>query len=274
MNVREPTAADHDRIAAVAESAMTSSYQLSPQEIERITAEQFGDDALAAKRERESIHLRVVETEADVDEPTVVGYVEGRVDEPWGTLEWLFVEPEHRGGGVGTALFEAGREALEAAGAEQLRGQTLEANAAGQEFFEAFGLEQAGDRRVEIGDETLTENVYVDPSGDPGAAEAVQDEAIEDEAALPDITVRGGDVTAETHDGRRVYLDTDDPESGEDGPFFVTYTDPAYTERFGYYCSNCGSLDVTMDSSDRLECLECGNSHATRSSEAYDGSYL
>jgi ribosomal protein S27AE len=66
----------------------------------------------------------------------------------------------------------------------------------------------------------------------------------------------------------------DERESGEDGPFFVTYTDESLTEQHGYYCSNCGSTDVSMDSTDRLECGECGNEHATRSSEAYDGSYL
>ena len=63
-------------------------------------------------------------------------------------------------------------------------------------------------------------------------------------------------------------------DSGTEGPFFVAYTDEEYTEQFGYYCGNCGSLDTAMDNMERVECSECGNTHAERSGEAYDDSYL
>jgi len=295
MNLREPTAADRDRIGELVESAITTSYRLSPQQIDRITAEEFDEEALAAKIDSEETVVRVAESgdivagttgdgpetgeaASEIDEAgeetTVVGYVEGRIEEPWGELEWLFVDPEHRGKGIGEQLFETASKTLRASGAEKLRGTTLEANAEGQEFFERFGLEPAGDRGVELGEESLVLTVYADPSADVEAAESVQDEETEDETALPGTKTAGGTVTAETADGRQLYLARDEHESGEEGPFFVTYTDADHAERFGYYCSNCGSVDVTMDSVDRIECRECGNAHASRSSESYDGSYL
>lgn len=274
MEPRQPRPEESERVSELVESSMTTSYELSPQQIERITTEEFGEEPLRRKVESDRTIVRVVETDADVDEPVVAGYVEATLDEPWGEVDWVFVDPEHRGEGLGEALFETATDLLRDAGAEKIRGSILEANAEGQDFFERFGLEPSGDRRLDVGDETLVENLYVDPSADVETGRDVQEEAAEAETELPDTETDDGTTTAETEDGERIYLDTDEPESGEEGPFFVTYTDEALSERYGYYCSNCGSLDVTADSTDRLECKECGNSHATRSSDAYDGSYL
>jgi len=71
-----------------------------------------------------------------------------------------------------------------------------------------------------------------------------------------------------------VFVAREEEESGTEAPFYVTYTDENHAERFGFYCSNCGSLNVSMDDMDRLECQNCENSHASRSGESYDDSYL
>lgn len=274
VNVREPTPADHERIAAVVESSMTASYQLSPRGIQQILGARFDDDALASKTDREATVVRVAETGEDVEETTIVGYLEGTVEGSTGELDWLFVDPEHRGTDIGETLFETGRDALESAGADDVRATVLEANVEGQEFFERFGLEPAGDRNVEFGDLSLVENVYVDPSANVEAGMQAQEAEATDAAAMPETETEDDATITESEGGKALYVARDERESGEEAPFFVTYADEALTEQYGYYCSNCGSVDVTMDSTDRLACGECGNAHASRASESYDDSYL
>lgn len=252
---------------------MTASHSLSPQQIERVVDAAFGEAALAEKLDSEGTHLRVAETSEDIAEETVVGYVEGTVDEDTGELAWLFVDPEHRGKGVGTDLFESMREALDAAGASSIRAVTLDANTEGAQFFERFGLERVEERDAQVGDESLVEIVFAESS----AAEAGEETEQAGDAGgeqLPDTETDDDTTTATTEDGETVFVARDEQESGTDAPFFVVYTDDAHEDRYGYYCANCGSLDVTMDDTERLECPECGNEHAERSSEGYDDSYL
>ncbi|WP_232702682.1 GNAT family N-acetyltransferase [Halobacterium wangiae] len=277
MGLREPAAADTERVSELVESSMTSSHSLSPQQIDQIVEEVFGEDAMASKMDDQGTVVRVAETTEDVDEETVVGYVEGTLDGEWGELRWLFVDPEHRGRGIGTELYESMTDALHEAGADDVRATTLEANTEGHQFFERFGLERADERRVDVGDESLVEYVYADPDADlemgdreGGGAQAEESPA----EAMPETETQDGTTTATTGDGERVYVARDEEESGTEASFYVTYTDEAHEERFGYYCSNCGSLDVSMDDMDRIECDECGNTHAPRSGESYDDSYL
>ena len=273
MELREPAAADTDRIAELVESSMTASHSLSPQQIGRVVDAAFGEHAMTEKRDGEETLVRVAETDEDVDETTVVGYVEGVLDGDTGELSWLFVDPEHRGRGIGTELFESMREALDAAGATSIRAVTLDANTEGPQFFERFGLERVEERDAQVGDESLVEIVFAESS----AAEAGEETEQAGEAGgenLPGTETEDGATTATTEDGQSVFVARDEQESGTDAPFFVVYTDDAHEDRYGYYCANCGSLDVTMDDTERLECPECGNEHAERSSEGYDDSYL
>ena len=274
MEPREPTADEGDRITELVESSMTTSYRLSPQQIEQITQDEFSEDAVAAKVDDDATVVRVVETDDEVDEAVVAGYVEGTLDGSRGELKWLFVDPEHRGKGIATELYETATETLRENGADQVRATTLEANAEGQEFFDRFGLERVADRNVEVGDESLTEYVYAESSADAETDEEIEEKAEIDETDLPDTETSDGQTTATTEDGKEVFVALDERDSGTEGPFFVTYTDEDHSERYGYYCSNCGSLDVSMDGSDRLECKDCGNDHASRSGESYDDSYL
>lgn len=223
-------------------------------------------------------------------EPVVVGYVEGRLREPRGEVRWLFVDPEQRGQGIGTSAFVEAVEALTDAGAADLVATTLEANAEGEDFFEHVGFERIEDRTVDVADESFHAYVYAAPgsrqavdasttdadsSGDDRAGDA--DEQLPDDPRdldLPETERADGATTARTDHGEQVYLAFEEMESGTDAPFFATYLDGAHEERHGFYCSNCGSLSVTADTSDRIECQACGNDHAERSSDAYDGAYL
>ena len=58
--------------------------------------------------------------------------------------------------------------------------------------------------------------------------------------ALENTETHDGTLTATTDDGETVYLNVEEAKSGTESPFFVTYTDEAFTEQFGYFCGNCG----------------------------------
>jgi ribosomal protein S18 acetylase RimI-like enzyme/ribosomal protein S27AE len=286
MELREADTTDTERLRELARTAMTASYALSPQQLDAIVEEQFDEDRLARTFDGSETVVLVAESSEygggggsdDDDGDTVAGLVEGEVVDGRGEVRWLFVDPEHRGRGIGTELFEGAIEALGERGANQVVASTLEANAEGEQFFERFGFGRVEQRHIEVGNESLVEHVYAEGADDGSASEEEQATAADAEAIavedLPDVESHGGVTTATAADGRRLYVDRGEGESGTERPFLVTYADEDHTERFGYYCANCGSLDPTEDDMGRIECGACGNTHAERSGEAYDDSYL
>ncbi|PSP61341.1 GNAT family N-acetyltransferase [Halobacteriales archaeon QH_8_64_26] len=284
MELREATDDDTERISELAHSTMTAAYALSPQQLDAIAEERFEEEPLTDAIESEERVVLVAEngeSEAD-DEPVIVGFVLGEHREEAGELRWLFVDPEHRGKGVGTELYEAGSEALGGDGTGHVTASVLEANTQGGTFFERVGLEEADERQVEIGEQSFIEYVYAEPSAIEGSDGEVSEEYDRPDSDATDVTdadlpgteTRGNSTVARTDDGTDTHLDRKETESGTEAPFVVAYTDAEFTDRYGYYCGNCGSLDTVLDESERIECTDCGNSHAPRSEEAYDGSYL
>ncbi|MFA9502042.1 GNAT family N-acetyltransferase [Natrinema sp. H-ect1] len=278
MEIREPEPDESERIRDVVESSMTTSFRLSPGQIDGITDEEFADDAVSERLEDDETVLYVVETGAEIEDRTIAGVVEGRLADEWGEIDWLFVDPEHRGKGIGTELYESMTERLRDRGADHVRVTVLEENTEGHGFVERFGLEHDGDREVEVAGESLVKYVYTEPDIDVSLptesraddATVTADTADED---LPGTETTDGDLTA-TDDGTTVYIDRDGAESGTAAPFFHTYEDEDRKQQYGYYCANCGSLEVSMDNMERLACPDCGNDHAERSKESYDDSRL
>ncbi|WP_408957091.1 GNAT family N-acetyltransferase [Natrinema sp. 74] len=272
MAIREPDPDEAARIREVVDSSMTTSFRLSPEQIDAVADEQFADDAVADALEDETTVLRVAETGEDIEEATITGVVEGRLAGDWGEVNWLFVDPEHRGQGIGTELYDAANEALRDEDAEYVCVTVLEANTEGHGFVERLGLEHDGDRRVDIAEESFVKYVYTDPDVDATLPnESTTEDA--DEESFPETESTDGNLTT-TDDGETVYVARDEAESGTAASFYVTYEDADLTEQYGFYCANCGSLDISMDNMDRLECGDCGNTHAERSGESYDESYL
>lgn len=160
MELRESNSEDTDRIREVVESSMTSSFRLSPQQIENITGSEFGDERMTeAFRNDDSVFL-VSEAETGDGSDAVVGFFWGTAADGRGDVRWLFVDPEHRGEGVGTRLLETGIEQLRDADASQVRAYALQASLDGHQFCEQFGFEQTDERQVDVGDETLAQFVY------------------------------------------------------------------------------------------------------------------
>ncbi|ELY68740.1 GNAT family N-acetyltransferase [Natrinema versiforme] len=276
MEIREPEPDEAERIREVIDSSMTTSFRLSPGQIDGMTDDQFGDDTVADKIGDEGTLLHVVETGDEIEGTVIAGFVEGRLEDEWGEVNWLFVDPEHRGKGIGTELYETASETLRDRGAEHVCATVLEANTEGHQFVERFGLEHNGDRSIEVAGESLVKYVYTDADVDvdlPTESRADSEDAQADE--FPETETTDGQLTATTDDGATVYVAREEEaESGNAAPFYVTYEDEAHTDQYGFYCANCGSLDVSMAEMDRLECSDCGNEHAERSEESYDDSYL
>lgn len=67
--------------------------------------------------------------------------------------------------------------------------------------------------------------------------------------------------TRTTREGETVFVADDEAERGSAGLFYVVYRDADRTERFGFLCSSCGTLNNAMDTMGRIVCNECGNTH-------------
>lgn len=63
----------------------------------------------------------------------------------------------------------------------------------------------------------------------------------------------------------------DEPIPGTDSPVFQLFTDPARTQTYGYFRSNRCETDVSVDGLDRIECVNCGNTHLA---DEWDAVYL
>lgn len=242
VSVRTASPSDGDAIRTVVRRSMETSYALAPSTIGAAVLEWFDDEGVAAAVDDDARELLVAEREGDVIGVVDVAHVSGA---DTGEVRWLHVHPDYRGEGLGRELFEQASEWLEDAGADHVRGFVLTDNADGNAFYRKLDFECVGEREVDIDGTAHTERVYHASERDGGAV--VQD------------------------DGRELYVDEEDPRNGAIGPFYVTYTDPEQTERYGYQCGHCDALTTSMDTMGRIECERCGN---TRRPTRWDAAYM
>ncbi|MGA9399452.1 GNAT family N-acetyltransferase [Haladaptatus sp.] len=244
MQVREARTEDIAGIQDVAEKSLTASYShfLDDEVIEHAIEEWYDDENLEGEfQSRGTLYL------VALDGGDVVGFTQSEIlsDMPDGNILWLHVDPDRRGEGIGTKLLGQTKEKLEDKGVETLSGLVLADNEDGNEFYREHDFTKVGERTAEIGEATYTENVY-----------AESDEPI---------------LEAREFDGETRYINHSESSRGSKAPFFAVFNDEDYEERYGYYCSNCETLDNAMDSMERIECNECGNK---RKAARWDAAYL
>jgi ribosomal protein S18 acetylase RimI-like enzyme/ribosomal protein S27AE len=238
MELRDATAADVDAIRAVARESLLASYGHAVDEtlLAEAVDEWYDPDELTADIDDD----RTVYPVAVVDD-NVVGFAEGYIvgrRERVGEIDWLHVHPDHRGSGIGSALLERTETELRDADVDRIKARVLVANETGTAFYEAEGYELAGERTVDIGEETFDEREYRKQiSRLTGISEGI----------------------VETDAGDTVYVAFDENERGSAGPFYVAYADSEREQRYGYFCGNCEGTDVAIDTMDRMECGDCGN---------------
>jgi len=242
MELRRARPTDSPAIRDVARRSLGASYSLGPQAITNAIEEWYDEDRLSTMLSDPDHVLLVADSAGQV-----VGFSESVVAAAnTATLLWLHVDPAYRGEGIASDLFEATREELERLDVMNLRGRVLAENTVGNEFYQDRGFRQVGTDTVEIDGETYIENIY---------AESEQ----------------WGREAVETPDGRTVYVDHDNHERGSRAPFHVVFSEREGDARYGYFCSNCNTLALAMDSMGRIECETCGN---VRKPVRWDAAYL
>ncbi|MFB6094532.1 MAG: GNAT family N-acetyltransferase [Halanaeroarchaeum sp.] len=248
MDVREAEPDDAAAIRSVARNSLLSSYTgaLDDETIEEAIEEWYGGDRLIDLLEMETEQFLVAE-----EAGTILGFAELTVSDATdvGAIQWLHVDPDARGEGVGSALLEAAEESLEERDVARIEGAVLTTNVEGIAFYEDHGYVRGADQETTIAGDTYTERRYLHfPEDEP--------------AALTEAT--------RTEDGT-FYIALDEHETGSRGDFYLAYADVERSERYGYYCDNCDSIDTSMDSMGRIICNDCGNKHKA---SRWDAAYL
>jgi len=259
MNVREATHDDASGIRRVAEASLEATYadQLGDDIVDAAADEWYGDGRLDERLDADDVVYLVA---ADGDE--VVAFSESELDvrQPAGevsassdgvaAIQWLHVDPENRGRGLGGRLLEHTEAGLLERTANRVEGRVLAANEEGNEFYQAHGYVRTGQRTLDIGGESHTERLYVKVPED-GGAELTEEH--------------------ELGDGTTVSVAYDERERGSRAPFYAAYRAADRAKRYGFYCAGCGSLDTSMNSMGRIQCESCGNK---RKATRWDSSYL
>ncbi|MFC6724089.1 GNAT family N-acetyltransferase [Halobium palmae] len=252
MEIREATDDDIEDIRHVARESLLASYTpaLSEAVIEEAVNNWYGEEFSAELDDDEALVLVGVEGDE------VVAFSESyltQLENQTGEVNWIHVDPDHRGSGFGSKLLTETETRLVDEGITRLKGKVLEANESGPEFYEGHGYERGDEREIEIGDGSFVEWSFIKLPGD--------DETV---GAAP-LDPR------ELDDGRTVYVAYDEADRGNQGPFFVAYMDEDREERYGYFCGHCESFDIAMDAMGRVECNDCENK---RKPTRWDASYL
>ncbi|APX95432.1 GNAT family N-acetyltransferase [Natronorubrum daqingense] len=249
MEIREATDDDIEAIRSIAQRSLKSTYtDFLEQDTVDDAVEQWYGDSFSDQIDDDHSLVLVIERDGDVigfSQNDLIGqrYRTGRI-------LWLHIDPDTRGSGTGVRLLVRTRELLLEEGAEQIQCLVLADNEGGNEFYTSHGFEQAGQREVDIGEETFTENVYVESEiGDEGWG------------AVDELEV----------DGEQIYVSYGEAARGAEAPFYRTYETEDREELYAWFCGNCDSIDNTMDTMGRIECNVCGN---RRKATRWDASYL
>lgn len=251
MDVRQANTDDAGGIERVARASLAASYTgfLDEDTIETALSSWYGDEQLEARLSSSDETFIVVSVDDSIvafSQCALVG-----TDPTVGEIRWLHVHPDHRGEGIAADLLDRTQQVLREQGADVTVGLVLEDNEAGRTFYDENGFEHTGSRPVEVGEESFTEYTY-------------------EFGERRDIPAHRTE-TATLEDGSTVTIVYEEGSNGRLAPFFPAYRDEERETLYGWFCGNCESFDTAMDSMERLECNNCGNS---RKSTRWDAAYL
>lgn len=253
MELREAKRTDVEAVREVARQSLQTSYAhfLEEGTIDDAVDQWYGEGRLEdlISDEADDVYIPVLEVDGEIVAFAQCYLVE--FPERVGEIHWLHVDPNHRGEGYGSRLYDHVREHLEDEGVNRFKGFVFAENEAGNEFYERRGFESAYTHTQEIADEEFVENVWVDvPEGEQyrRAVEPHEDE-----------------------EGNTLYVAYREASVGSKGAFHVSYLDEDLESRYGWFCSVCESFDNAMDPSGRVVCNDCGN---VRKATRWDAAYL
>ena len=157
MEYRPATDEDIDGIRRVAEASWETDYpDVLSRETIREGVDQWYSQAVI------SMELQSPRTELLVaaDEGEIVGFVHGHWAGNAGIILRLYVHPEQRGRGIGTALFETVVSAFRDHDVDQLRAMALSENQTATAFFEDQGMVKVGTETTAIAGDQYEEAIF------------------------------------------------------------------------------------------------------------------
>lgn len=158
MEIRRATTADIPAVQSVAEASWEHDY---PELLSRETAvdgvhEWYSEDRVETEIDEEDSLVLLAERNDDV-----AGFVHAAWSGDEGDVLRVYVDPDHRGDGVGSALLESAVASLFERDIERVRAMVLSENEAGNQFYRDHGFENVGDTsKTEIAGERYEENAY------------------------------------------------------------------------------------------------------------------
>ncbi|MFW5919287.1 MAG: N-acetyltransferase family protein [Halanaeroarchaeum sp.] len=157
MNVRRAGGGDVEGIRRVAQRSWETDYPdiLTRETITDGVEEWYSTESVRADLGNPQSKLLVAEMDDEI-----VGFVQGHHTDEIGTILRVYVDPDHRRSGVGSALFEAASEALREAGADRIRAMALAKNERGCAFYRSQNMEQIATGTTTIGGERHEEAVF------------------------------------------------------------------------------------------------------------------
>lgn len=157
MNVRAAETDDLDAINRVAKASWEADYPaiLSRETVDEGVDEWYGADRFGEELGWARTLLFVAETDG------VVGFVHAHWGDEEGHVLRLYVHPNHRREGVGSALLEHVQSELFDRGVERIAAMVLADNELGNAFYEQFGFEAVDESETTIGGERYLETRYV-----------------------------------------------------------------------------------------------------------------
>jgi ribosomal protein S18 acetylase RimI-like enzyme len=159
MAIRPATDGDVPEIRLVAERAWSTDYPdiISRESVAAGVHEWYDDAMVGPAIERADSEVLVADVDGDV-----VGFVHAVVSDGVGNVLRLYVDPDHRNAGHGTALLDTVTDCLFERGVDRIRAMVLAANDLGNEFYRNHGFEPTDEtHETEIGGEYYDERVWV-----------------------------------------------------------------------------------------------------------------
>ncbi|PSP75842.1 N-acetyltransferase [Halobacteriales archaeon QS_1_68_20] len=158
MDLRQATRSDLDAIQRVAERSWTVDYPdfTSRESVTEGVHEWYSDARLEAEIDRGDAAVLVAERAGEI-----VGFTHAAWSGDEGDVMRVYVDPDHRGQGVGSALLESAVATLFERDVAEVRAMVLADNDPGNEFYRSHGFEREEEtHETRIADEFYDEHVW------------------------------------------------------------------------------------------------------------------
>jgi len=157
MQIRQARTDDIEAIRRVAERSWETDYPdiLHRENVEDVVTEWYDEQRIREEIGNEDALVTVAESDGEVG-----GFAHGVWARRTGHILRVYVDPDHRGQGVGSDLLATLRDSLLQRGSDRIQAMVLADNEAGNEFYRNAGFEKIDEGETTIGGETYVENVY------------------------------------------------------------------------------------------------------------------